>query len=41
MLVFDLKEGSVIYEGKFNYLYSVKVSPNEKYLQVLDKINMN
>ena len=41
LLVFDIKERSIIAELKFNYIYSITLSPQETYLQVLDKINMN
>lgn len=39
VLVYSLKESSVLFEGDFNYLYSVSLSPSENYLQILDKIN--
>lgn len=41
LLVYDLKERTVISELKFNYIYSMTLSPTETYLQILDKINMN
>jgi hypothetical protein len=31
----------MIFEGDFNYIYSMTLSPNEKYIQILDKINTN
>ena len=41
VLVYSLKETSVIFEGDFNYIYSITLSPAENYLQILDKINTN
>lgn len=41
VLVFNSKTDSVVFEGDFNYIYSMTLSPNEKYVQILDKVNSN
>lgn len=41
VLVYNLKETSVVFEGNFNYIYSITLSPRENYLQILEKINTN
>lgn len=41
VMVYDLKEKSVLFEKKFNYIYSLTLSPSETYVQILDKIDSN
>ena len=41
VLVYSLKEATVVFEEDFNYIYSITLSPAETYLQILDKINTN
>lgn len=40
LVVVSLAKG-VLLEEAFNYLYSVTLSPNQRYLQVLDKVDAN
>lgn len=40
LAVVSLAKG-VLMEEAFNYLYSVTLSPNQKYLQLLDKVDAN
>lgn len=40
-IVYNTVLNSQIFEGDFNYIYSITLSPNEKYVQILDKINTN
>jgi hypothetical protein len=40
LAVISLFKG-VLLEEAYNYLYSVTLSPNQKYLQLLDKVDAN
>lgn len=40
-LVYNTVLSSVTFEADFNYIYCITLSPNEKYVQILDKINTN
>lgn len=39
--VWSKKENKLIFEENFNYIYSITLSENEGFLQILDKIDSN
>ena len=41
VIVYSLTLNSLLFERDFNYIYSLTLSPNEKYVQILDKVNTN
>ena len=41
MAVWSKNKNSIIFESNFNYIYSITLSENEKFVQILDKIDSN
>ena len=40
-IIYDLLKRALLLEVDCNYIYSMTLSPGEKYLQVLDKVDAN
>lgn len=40
-IVYSLAKKTLLYEEECRYIYSMSLSPNEKFLQVLDKVDAN